>query len=77
MQMRYIAVFRSRNQAFTFERNLNADGIPAVTVPTPDELQIGCGLSVRIEESALPGAKIILDRLGLSTFHGWYTYDKA
>ena len=58
--MRYIFTFRSRNAAMNFYAALRRNGIPAVVVNTPRALGIGCGLSVRIDESNLEMTSRIL-----------------
>lgn len=46
-----IASFRSRQQVFAFESALKRSGIRTQIVSTPREVALGCGLSVRFEES--------------------------
>lgn len=46
-----IASFRSRQQVFAFESALKRAGVRTQIVSTPREVALGCGLSVRFDES--------------------------
>ncbi len=68
-----LAVFRSRMQAIDCNSRLKINGLPSVLVNTPKELNIGCGLSVKIPQNALPRAKILITNGRYSAFYGYYT----
>ena len=73
--MTILAVFRSRAQALDYAGRLYKYGVAAQTVPAPKEANIGCGLCVKFDKSALPRAQAVL-RLGkYSAFRGFYTND--
>ncbi len=44
-----IMVFRSRQHAINFADVLKEQGIKAMLVPTPKELSLGCGFSVKFD----------------------------
>ena len=73
--MTILAVFRSRAQSLDYAGQLYKYGVAAQTVPAPKEANIGCGLCVKFDKSALPRAQAVL-RLGKdSAFRGFYTID--
>ena len=73
--MTILAVFRSRAQSLDYAGQLYKYGVAAQTVPAPKEANIGCGLCVKFDKSALPRAQAVL-RLGkYSAFRGFYTID--
>ena len=73
--MTILAVFRSRAQSLDYAGQLYKYGVAAKTVPAPKEANIGCGLCVKFDKSALPRAQAVL-RLGkYSAFRGFYTID--
>ena len=73
--MTILAVFRSRAQSRDYAGQLDKYGVAAQTVPAPKEANIGCGLCVKFDKSALPRAQAVL-RLGkYSAFRGFYTID--
>ena len=61
--MTVLAVFRSRAHSLNYAERLQTYGVPAVTVPTPKEARIGCGLCVRFDARYFPRAQAILKRL--------------
>lgn len=66
-----LAVFRSRTQAIDCLQNLKANLVPASLVNTPKEANVGCGLSVKTPESALPRVKRIIAGRNYSSFYGY------
>lgn len=52
--MTILAVFRSRAQSLDYAGRLYKYGVAAQTVPAPKEANIGCGLCVKFDRSALP-----------------------
>ncbi len=55
-----ITVFRSRQHALNFADILKQNGIKVAIMPTPKELSLGCGSSVKLENGFWQEARIIL-----------------
>lgn len=76
-----LAVFRSRSQAVDCNSRLRLNGIPSTLINTPKEANIGCGLSVKLPQNALPRAKGVILNARYSAFYGFYsmknTYGKT
>lgn len=70
--MTVLAVFRSRSQTMNFLSRLQGSGIAASVQNTPKEANVGCGLSVRFDFSALPRARFLLQNGGYSAFVGFF-----
>lgn len=69
-----LAVFRSRAQATDCNARLRAFGIPSSLVNTPSELNIGCGLSVKIPQNFFgKGMKIVIGGR-YSAFYGFFKW---
>ena len=73
--MTILAVFRSRAQSLDYAGRLYKYGVAAQTVPAPKEANIGCGLCVKFDRSALPRAQAVLGLGKYSAFQGFYTVD--
>ena len=73
--MTVLAVFRSRAHSLNYAERLQTYGVPAVTVPTPKEAHIGCGLCVRFDARYYPRAQALLKTAGYSSFKGFYKLD--
>lgn len=73
--MTILAVFRSRAQSLDYAGRLYKYGVAAQTVPAPKEANIGCGLCVKFDRSALPRAQAVLGLGKYSAFRGFYTVD--
>ena len=73
--MMILAVFRSRAHSLHYAERLNAYGVPAITMPTPKEAKIGCGLCVRFEVRYFLRANSILKSGRYSSFKGYYKLD--
>lgn len=73
--MMMLAVFRSRAHSLEYAERLNAYGVPAVTVSTPKEAKIGCGLCVRFEARYFVRAQAILKMGRYASFKGFYKMD--
>lgn len=69
--MTNIAVFKSRAQALDCVSYLRREGIPSQTVSTPQAAGVGCGISVKFEESFLPRVKTLLRRKNYTAFAGF------
>lgn len=70
--MMILAVFRSRSHSLDYAQRLNGYGVTAVTVPTPKEAKIGCGLCVRFDARYYARAKAVLNLGRYSSFNGFY-----
>lgn len=70
--MMILAVFRSRSHSLAYAEKLNSYGITAVTMPTPKEAKIGCGLCVRFEARYFARAKAVLKVGRYTSFKGFY-----
>ncbi len=70
--MMVLAVFRSRAHSLNYAEKLQTYGVPAVTVPTPKEARIGCGLCVRFDARYYPRAQALLKMERYSSFKGFY-----
>ena len=73
--MMILAVFRSRTHSLDFAERLNVYGVPAVTVPTPKEAKIGCGLCVKFDARYFVRVRAILKTGRYSSFKGFYKID--
>ena len=71
--MQYILVaFRSRNQTATMYQAFVSNGISAKIVNTPREVNVGCGISIRIDEGQFNLAKMIVERYPQNTCTGFF-----
>jgi len=70
--MTILAVFRSRAHSLNYAERLQAYGVAAVTVPTPKEARIGCGLCVRFDARSFVRAQAILKTGRYTSFKGFY-----
>lgn len=70
--MMILAVFRSRAHSLDYAERLHSYGVPAVTVPTPKEARIGCGLCVRFDARNFVRAQAIMKTGRYTTFKGFY-----
>lgn len=69
--MTALIIFKSRAQALDCVSFLRREGIPAQAVSTPQEARVGCGLSVKIEDSFFPKAKLVLPKKNYSALAGF------
>lgn len=49
----YIIVFKNTHDAIEAEKNINAQGIKIVVMPTPTHITQSCGISIRFKEEEL------------------------
>ena len=70
----YIAVFKSRTEAFSFSNFLAVNQIPSSLIPTPKEAGRTCGISVKILPEDYEFAKLVLSKSRKSSFVGWYYF---
>lgn len=70
--MYVIFAFQSRAQAMRLYSELKRAGIGSVIINTPREISVGCGLSVKIYESALAAAKQVFAVAAYDAFLGAY-----
>lgn len=73
--MMILAVFRSRAHSLEYAERLQSYGVPSVTVATPKEARIGCGLCVRFDARYFFRAEAILRTGRYATFKGFYKMD--
>jgi hypothetical protein len=70
--MTILAVFRSRAHSLDYAERLQTYGVSAVTIATPKEARIGCGLCVRFDGRYYARANAILKAARYSSFKGFY-----
>lgn len=58
-----LLVFRSRQHAVNFVDIMAENGIKGSLVPTPKELSLGCGFSVRFENGFLSEVRELMKRV--------------
>lgn len=73
--MMILAVFRSRSHSLDYAERLQSYGVAAMTVSTPKEVKIGCGLCVRFDARQFTRAQAILKTGKYTTFKGFYKTD--
>ena len=66
------AAFRSRHQVMRFDSFLREAGIRTQIINTPHEVALGCGLSVKIENSQYRHARQIYDKNPSESVVGFY-----
>lgn len=69
--MKYIAIFRSRNQCLRFSEVLKMHRISNAVINTPREAGVGCGISVEIDADCINCAKSVLLSQDYTAFDGW------
>lgn len=69
--MKYIAIFRSRNQCLRYSEVLKMHNINNAVINTPREAGVGCGISVEIETNDYNCAKSVLLSQNYTAFEGW------
>ncbi len=71
--MQYVIVaFRSRNQTAKMYEIFTSNGVPSKIINTPREVNVGCGISVRFDESFLEKAKMLANRYPQPSFVGFF-----
>lgn len=69
----YLATFNSQTQTYNFQRILQAYGIRAAIVQTPQQIGKACGLSVKIfSRDGLQQARTILSNNQFSSFVSFF-----
>jgi len=69
-----IAVFRARTDTVSFANLLNSYGEKAQVISTPRQVNVSCGISVKMEKISLLKAREILRRRRFDSFAGFYCY---
>ncbi len=69
--MTNLAVFKSRAQALDCVSFLRRKGIPSQAISTPQSARVGCGLSVRFEETFLSRVRMLLSQKNYTSFSGY------
>lgn len=70
--MYYLVVFRARSETMKFHSLISSYNVKSSIVNTPRQIAVSCGISVKIDSSALGVAKEILSRRQFFTFAGIY-----
>ncbi len=70
--MNTLAVFRSRSQALSVYRYLQDRKIACITVNTPSNLQLGCGISIVFNETYVPAVRDAVNTLSAQSFVGFF-----
>ena len=65
-----IFAFRSRSQSMRFYNELRCRNVECSLINTPRDVSLGCGLSVKTDETAYGIAAACLNALRLNTFLG-------
>ncbi len=68
-----IIVFKSKTEVFEFCDLMNARGATTVTVGTPREARIGCGISAKTDARNLSLAISVLNENNFGGFFGIYS----
>ncbi len=68
--MYLIFAFRSRAQSMKFYNELKKSGISCSLINTPRDVSVGCGLSVKADETAYAATVRLLRTMSLNTFLG-------
>ena len=66
----YLIVFRSKNETLRFSSLLSSYNFKNSVISTPKQISTSCGLSCKIDSSALKTAILILKRRQFYTFVG-------
>ena len=71
--MQYIIVsFRSRNQTAKMYEIFTSNGIPSKIINTPREVNVGCGISIRFDETFFLKAKMLANSYPQTSFVGFF-----
>ena len=57
---KYLAVFRSRTDTLSFIEDMKSNYVYALSVPTPKNLKLGCGISAEFPINAIGVAKRLI-----------------
>ena len=71
-----IVVFRSRLQVMAFLEHFKRRGKYCITIATPKEAKLGCGLSCEINICDVEFAKIVIKSNDLTAFYGFFIVEK-
>ena len=72
MDSNILVVFRSRMQTMDFIHRCQSIGMQAISMTTPRQINIGCGLSARLHESYYNKVRMLLQYNRYSAFVGIY-----
>lgn len=67
---RYVVVFRSRTDVFTFVDDMKNKYFKVNIVQTPKQAKVGCGLSAEIPFNSLSTAKSLIKLKKYPSFYG-------
>ena len=68
----FFIAFRSRSDAMRFYEEAATYRLPARIIHTPSSAGTGCGLSVKMLVKNLGQARVVLERMGLSSVIGFF-----
>lgn len=72
--MYYLFTFRTRTNAIKFAENVKKEGASAYVVSTPQAIENGCGLSVKVFDASV--GKQVLSYGKYASFTGMYTVNE-
>ena len=71
----YLAIFRSRTDALCFIDDMKKNSAYSVSVSTPKETGLGCGISAKFSKTAFPLAKRLVVVKKYKSFYGFMPFN--
>lgn len=71
----YLAVFRSRTDTLSFIDDMKRNSAYAVSVSTPKQTGLGCGISAKFLKSSFSVAKRLIAVKKYKSFYGFIPYN--
>lgn len=68
MNSMYVVTFNSTHYAITTEKLLKEEKLEIMTIPSPREITVSCGLSIRFLEKDLEKIKELITENGIDIF---------
>ena len=72
-----IASFRSRQQVMKFEAPLRRAGVRVQIIPTPRDVAVGCGLSIRFELEDFAAVEEVYHHTRPTNLIGFYRVERS
>ena len=72
-----IAVFRSRTDVMTFVDDMKKNSAYAITIQTPSQANVGCGISAEFSKHYIGIATRIVKFRGYPSFYGFFYEEKG
>ena len=69
-----LAVFKSRFATLNFANLLKANNVPAAIINTPQSIGRACGISVKFLSDYYSKVQLLISKVGLNNFDGFYVY---